>query len=648
MEESRLKIKRITISGMHKILQSTYNFNDAVTYFIGPNGVGKSTVLEAVQLALLGYIPGYGKTNESIMKHASGPVMSVSMEFDNGIIVERTWKRNGSSVSATESVKGYDKKEFPNLIKDIELPIFNFNEFATMTANKLKEWFISFLPSNSESLDIVTHLKNVALADGLPAEDLIASVENWIKTQSVSGLDLIKALDNYLKEGQSYVKGQISKLQGTVESLVRYDEADNLDESEIRSQLVTLEITQMNLVEYEAKERMQQQLRDKLNAAKSRLEFASLDEDLHAAEIRNHRKELENQIDALKGSLSKLDEDRAKVSDLQAQLSIMQADYSNVLTEIVELNRKRLQIPQADAKCPYTSEPCETAAQLSSKYAAELAEIDKQIDFKEEESADFGPEKMDALRKQISDMNSQISKTDHDIFTQINKATAEIHDCDRQLADIQRQYYDVALMEEQIVDIGPRPTQATQAELDSQLRNLRSLITKIEANKQYEQLMSTVSRDKFKLETDLAVLKNWAKHTGSNGLQSKLMNKPFEDMADDMSSYLTSMFGTPTIARFNLEAKANSFSFGMIRNNKYIEFDCLSSGEKCLFTLALIMCILNRSESQVKTIIIDDSLDHLDSDNAIHLFETLSKIEGIQFILAGVKECSNAEICVRI
>ena len=123
------------------------------------------------------------------------------------------------------------------------------------------------------------------------------------------------------------------------------------------------------------------------------------------------------------------------------------------------------------------------------------------------------------------------------------------------------------------------------------------------------------------------------------------MNKPFEDLATEMSSYLSQMFNKPITAKFNLISKANSFSFGLESDGKYIEFDYLSSGERCLFTLALIMCIFNKSESQIRTILIDDILDHLDSANADYLFGALKGVTDIQFILAGVKECSDSSIC---
>ena len=61
-----MQIKSVEIKGMRNVVHKTYEFDD-VTYLVGPNGAGKSTVLNAIQLALLGYIPGTEKRNSSIM-----------------------------------------------------------------------------------------------------------------------------------------------------------------------------------------------------------------------------------------------------------------------------------------------------------------------------------------------------------------------------------------------------------------------------------------------------------------------------------------------------------------------------------------------------------------------------------------------------
>ena len=67
-----MKISSVTIEGMHKLGQpKKYTFNN-LTYLYGPNGSGKSTVLEAIQLALLGYIPGMNKKNDYYAKSSNG------------------------------------------------------------------------------------------------------------------------------------------------------------------------------------------------------------------------------------------------------------------------------------------------------------------------------------------------------------------------------------------------------------------------------------------------------------------------------------------------------------------------------------------------------------------------------------------------
>ena len=63
----------------------------------------------------------------------------------------------------------------------------------------------------------------------------------------------------------------------------------------------------------------------------------------------------------------------------------------------------------------------------------------------------------------------------------------------------------------------------------------------------------------------------------------------------------------------------------------------LSSGEKCLFTLALLMSIARFSDSDLKLIMIDDLFDHLDDANIDRVFESLLNVSDMQLIFAGVK-----------
>ena len=85
-----------------------------------------------------------------------------------------------------------------------------------------------------------------------------------------------------------------------------------------------------------------------------------------------------------------------------------------------------------------------------------------------------------------------------------------------------------------------------------------------------------------------------------------------------------------------------------MRNGAYIEFDMLSSGEKCLYTLAMLIAITENSASDLKLILIDDLLDHLDDANIQTCFATLNNIEDIQVILAGVQPCNIDDMVIHV
>ena len=148
-----MKIKSIYINGLHNAVNKTYEFNDIV-YLFGSNGAGKSTVLQAIQFALLGYIPGTAKNSkEALLRHSpTGSIeIKLSLEDGSGIPILITRKTTAKENKLTLLPEGLD---IASITDEIELPIFNFNEFVGQTANKLKEYFIkNVLPTSNGELD---------------------------------------------------------------------------------------------------------------------------------------------------------------------------------------------------------------------------------------------------------------------------------------------------------------------------------------------------------------------------------------------------------------------------------------------------------------------------------------------------------------
>jgi hypothetical protein len=178
-----------------------------------------------------------------------------------------------------------------------------------------------------------------------------------------------------------------------------------------------------------------------------------------------------------------------------------------------------------------------------------------------------------------------------------------------------------------------------QAEYDKTFQEY----TAISANLKAKKLIEQFTEQKYEAELKLDMYKIWEKHTGVNGLQcDPRLGNPFEKFATVMDKYIPVLFmDDNTKAGFYSDGKANSFSFGINRNGRYIKYDDLSSGEKCLFTLSMLMCIISVSDAPLKLLVVDDLLDHLDSDRINNLFEVLTRQKDIQILCAGVKEVSS-------
>ena len=240
-----MKLTKIDIQGMHKVSQCRYLLDD-VNYLVGPNGAGKSTVLQAIQLALLGYIPGFSKSSKSsIFKHCNGHALSVNLTIDdcgNTVNISRTWAGTINKCTSTLDVspKTFD---IGSAIAKLELPIFNFNDFLSLTSNKLKDWFIQFLPSSQSEIDwsetLVNCLDGTKLLDECLLPDTIKTIDSW----NVSGLDQVRQANAYFKSQLSGTQSELKRLQNTVQSLYYYDDSElaELSLDDVQAQLTQIE-----------------------------------------------------------------------------------------------------------------------------------------------------------------------------------------------------------------------------------------------------------------------------------------------------------------------------------------------------------------------------------------------------------------------
>lgn len=590
-----MKIKSIYIDGLHNAINKTYNFGDIV-YLFGHNGAGKSTILQAIQLALLGYIPGTARNSkEAILRHSPKGDITVKLTFDDGLTLERRLLPGGSRLI----VNPEEDFDISAITKELELPIFNFNEFVGQTANKLKEYFIkNILPTTNGTLNW-NQLLTESIID-CNFEDRNSMVEYGLSLISnLDGeiLDQVIQANMLFKNEQSFNKSEIQRLQNTIDSLIYYDDyVGSTNLAEINSTLLSLGALRDQLIRYNSA----------CEATKSASEeLAHLNQDI-----------------ADMGGSNAYDELNAKLSQFKQEyneLSQLISNKQNALSALRATDATADSIIQSKGICPYTNESCKSI----------VAKID---DIRNE-----------SVKRKAR--NLELSKEIEANSTKLNELHVSIRKCESSINDFLTTWNRVVTLEKTMQDLPQKPeTDKTVFDLDQDISALTESKNKLEANIRYNETIETITKLKYEAELKGQALSNWVKKTDTNGLQTTLMIKPFDELAEGMTGYIQQMYGNSDLkAHFNISNKANSFSFGLVRNGVYIPYDMLSSGEKCSYSLALMICIINNSKSPLKLLLLDDAFDHLDSTSIENTFVTLKNIPNIQFILAGVKECTNAQ-----
>lgn len=593
-----MKIESIYIDGLHNAVNKTYNFGDIV-YLFGNNGAGKSTVLQAIQFALLGYIPGTAKNSrEAILRHSTKNEIVVTLTLMNSenadVIINRRISAKENKLSVTPV--SYD---ITSITKDIELPIFNFNEFIGQTANKLKEYFIkNILPTTDGELDWNQLLTESILDCNFEDRDAIVDYGTSV-IADIEGdiLDQVIEANTKFKAEQSFNKSELQRLQNTIDSLIFYDDyvgPTNIEE--LNSNLLSLGAIRDQLIRYNSAISATQSAQDEFNR-------------------------LESDINSLGGkeSYDKLNELLAQLKQRNSVLSAEIVERNNKLSGTVAIDKACDSIINSKGICPYTKDECKSI----------LSKIDGLRSDAVQRKAEMIEE-----RAQIENLNAEL-----------NVVQSSIRQCESKIQDFQTTWNRIVTLQKTLLDLPQRPnTSKTLEELDIEIDRLNNSKMKLQANIKYNETIDNLTREKFAKELEGKALANWVKVTDTNGLQTTLMIKPFDELAKKMTEYIQQMYGNSDLrAHFNLSNKANSFSFGLIRKGTYIPYDLLSSGEKCLYSLALMICITNNAKSPLKLLLCDDMFDHLDSDAIENTFKTLKNIKDIQFIFAGVKACENAQ-----
>lgn len=631
-----MRIGSVTIEGLRSTKRRTYNFNQA-TYLHGPNGSGKSTVLNAIQLALLGYIPGTAKKPADIMAHANGPEIRVSVDLiqddENVVTVTRSVKRKGTG--ATMSVSVNPDVDIDKLLGDSKLPIFDWSEFTSMTSNKLKDWFIGFVPGMNDEVDWKSELEGCVDYNLTYNKSILQEYTDKLSSiPSESAVDQVAQANKLLKSDRSYVKGVLDEKESTLASLVHFDVSDVSDKesaeravSEAQSNLDDA-LTARDLTSATLQRLVQRKAEYDSAVSKYNVATSSVPSKKEA-----HDKEC--QLSAVCDTVDKLSTEWDNLENERVELSNKGSDLSDrigrIESKVVELSR----VTNSDGTCPYTSSSCRTIADLKDKYLEELESL----------KAD----------------RSKIITERNEVYTSIKLVEAQQDERDSKIAAnnelkhsleswLQSYRNKVELVKSlSAPNAGENVSDSKIERAQSELNEANSFVETCTAELQNAKnalsnasMIETLTKDKYTFQEKYDVLNAWVKLTDSNGLQSTLSSGGFDVLEFNLSKEVERVFGEGTKCKFNVTNKANSFSFGIVRNDTYIPYNLLSTGEKTLFAFALMLYVAQNSGSDLKVVMMDDFFDHLDSDRFASLMDAVKcDLGDVQIVMAGVVPCES-------
>lgn len=637
-----MKIRSIKIQGMHNVIQKTYEFSD-INYIHGLNGSGKTTILQSIQLALLGYIPGTNKSNSAIMLHANGNQMSVTLSLEEKgsiISISRTFTKVRSSV--TSEVSTYPENlDIQSIIRDIELPIFNWSEFLSLSSNKMKDWFIKFLPSGSSDIDWYRVLSESISEDISCSSNYISEyVSNISDIPHTSSIDWCIKTNSLIKDDISYTKKLLDEKKKSVNTLIRYEDSDIPGTSggmekyieDLRTQIndnnVKLDNMNENIREYESVEKHNSNIRWYISETQKHI---LSDEDIQKKKYN---------IDSMNEECNSLNLEVNKIrSDIKFMKSEIESRNFDSNIQDIRINISKISdILDSSGTCPYTRDHCDII---------ETKREDAETKYKEYHS------RLESLYSEKKNLESNLNKLISDLEVKserISKLRNDISNFSIELEKQDQLHKDVKDLESKIKTTEYTYEQYKSWKLEAEnlpkkLADISSKITKAESNIRYNNLIDQVTKEKYELENHLECLKIWSKVTGENGIQTEISEAPFQDMQDSMNMYLNKVFSTDITCKFVLSSKSNSFSFGIIRDEMYIPYETLSNGEKTLYSFALMLYLVENSGSDLHLILMDDFLDHLDDMRLESLLNILSDSDfDVQIVMAGVKECKEENI----
>jgi DNA repair exonuclease SbcCD ATPase subunit len=569
----------------------------AVSVVCGPNGSGKTSVLDAIRLCLYGNVPGLGKQNQSVMRGASGRKMSAEVHLDNGEVRTVILERKGESVKKTAS------HEF------LESPIpLSVSELMGMTGDQFRA-LLSFGDEIIDSKDYV---------DDIEAE-VPAHARNAVARCTVSGKGPVTSVNEWCRQIQDQVKRERSNLRESKSALANTQRLIEDSEpvptevlqgwKEASSQL-KIKLAEKNNLLGECQENEARAINSKRNLEAAKQQLA----------------ELQHEWQRINGGIDELT--KAKPSWTKEELALLESETQRLRAEADSAERKAGAPHEAIERClseiRLLEESVGACEELSSAKDALVELAFRLPKAKASESSDIR-ERADSLEEERKRKSKELQQFDSRMrefgVTSLEHAVEMARSLELECAAATKR---VEQLEGEVVSYEGKSTEALRGEIEELQLQLRDVDKKITDADEYRSLVAaeeSLKESVEHLEGELEDMKLVEK--AAIKVQAKYLDAPVRKLNGDLDEFAEAAELDFRIRpRFEKKGNTTTLAINLQRGSSMVPIEAASGAEQILVGCAFLHAI-NKARRPAMPMIFVESAE-LDSESAARLHRGLS------------------------
>ena len=628
-------------------------FENGVTVFVGGNGAGKSSIIDAITFALFGQHTrksnkglikrgtnqGFAKISFSINDKQFEAVRkidskgSLSATFAEVVNDERIEiaagerKQFGESMThEVEKIIGLDfeKLKIASVVQQGEL-----NAIINAKPKEFKELLnaiisIDKLDVASESMKIVNKEFREKIRDTIGYDDthieiLLRDLEKYREE-----IKELKPEKNNLKLKQEQLKKEVDELRTKVET--ETPKIDKINQLELRKkELLTYAKEAIHEIQHEINKNER-----KIHDCEKCFEDARLKTDLESKILKVEEaidetlkkiQEMTNQTTSLKEKLSlasklQLKDNKCPVCDSNVEKLNPLFQEEHIRQEITEIGNQI--ILKEKERSMYNQKKKEFSTKLQNARDAEATLRAYSINSKEElikiqEDVKAKKQKIPITANRSLLEISTIDAHAKMIFENILKLENETTGFDRQefnnlKISINKKQMNLSQIDQQIGGISEKISKG-----EEQINTIEKAVTELKTVKEYVTNLNEIQTNIFSRDGPVATsLRSWALNT----------------ISAKTSEYLTLL--NTKIQRIRLSEKTRDISIACHSKTEVLELESLSGGEKVSVALALRLGMASLlGSSNLNLMILDEPTTHLDAERKKSLVRVLSQLSDI-------------------